>query len=667
MEILLSFYFIISFDCHGLFSINEFVDNQMRRISFLTVCIILTMVSTTFAQVSDTIKYLDAVEITGSRLKSFSVGRSVKTISVDSKKLPGNGQLNYLLERSTSLNLKSYGVAGLSNAGLRGTGSKHTAVLWNGFNLQSPLSSECNLFNISSFMVDELSIHTGASSSLFGSGAMGGAIHLNNKPSFKEESNFKIQAGIGSYGKKSLAASASFSDKNFHGRVRYHQSEAANDFEFVNISKHGSPIDTQFNAAYEQKNLLLEQYFRISNKSKLNFMLWLSETDRETPGRMDQSVNEETIEENALRVSTVYQYTGVRSMMKAKTAFFMNDMKYDNPVTGLFSRHLYYSSITELEYRYMISDMLILNTGLFENYTFAESRNLIENPKQNRLAAFASLKFKPTHYFNVIINGREELTDSTFSIPTFSVGSELLLWKSIFVKASLARSYNIPSFNDLFWKGGFAYGNPDLVPESGWNKEASLDYVLNSKKTNFKASIGVYDSHIENLIRWIPVEGKWTPVNKKKVWTRGIESSVNIDYSISKWKFSLQGDYTYTRATQERVDEDDDVNTDYQLAYTPKHSLNSSLDIGYRWIHLAYTHSWISENFTSDANQIAIDPYELDNLSVYVNAGMKNMDLALSFRVNNLYSESYQLMYMYAMPTRNYELSIIINYKQPNN
>ena len=43
------------------------------------------------------------------------------------------------------------------------------------------------------------------------------------------------------------------------------------------------------------------------------------------------------------------------------------------------------------------------------------------------------------------------------------------------ITANIGRSFRAPSFNDLYWPDdGFAYGNPDLKPETATNMDFGL-------------------------------------------------------------------------------------------------------------------------------------------------------------------------------------------------
>ena len=92
-------------------------------------------------QKMDSIVHLQEVVIEQSRLSGYAISKY--TLKVDSltHQLASAGSLADLLRKYGFGHLRAYGPGGLATASFRGTGSSHTAVLWNGINLLSPLSA----------------------------------------------------------------------------------------------------------------------------------------------------------------------------------------------------------------------------------------------------------------------------------------------------------------------------------------------------------------------------------------------------------------------------------------------------------------------------------------------------------------------------------------------
>ena len=73
------------------------------------------------------------------------------------------------------------------------------------------------------------------------------------------------------------------------------------------------------------------------------------------------------------------------------------------------------------------------------------------------------------------------------------------------IKASINRSFRLPSFTDLYYTLGGAQGSESLRPEHAWNSEFSLTKLFKNKKIMFpqKFVITGYHRYGQNLIDWI--------------------------------------------------------------------------------------------------------------------------------------------------------------------
>jgi iron complex outermembrane receptor protein len=73
------------------------------------------------------------------------------------------------------------------------------------------------------------------------------------------------------------------------------------------------------------------------------------------------------------------------------------------------------------------------------------------------------------------------------------------------IKASINRSFRLPSFTDLYYTLGGAQGSENLRPEHAWNSEVSITKSFKNKKIIFPKSLVItgYHRYGQNLIDWI--------------------------------------------------------------------------------------------------------------------------------------------------------------------
>ncbi len=142
-------------------------------------------IATAFSQTKDsTAISLKEVEITGVQSKQFTVGKKIQQLDSLTKQNFINSNLAEILAVNSPVFVKNYGPANLSTSSFRGGNASQTAVLWNGFNIQNNMLGQNDFSQLPNFIFDDIGIEYGGSAGAWGSGAMGGSIHLNNKPKF---------------------------------------------------------------------------------------------------------------------------------------------------------------------------------------------------------------------------------------------------------------------------------------------------------------------------------------------------------------------------------------------------------------------------------------------------------------------------------------------------
>ena len=80
----------------------------------------------------------------------------------------------------TALYLKNYGPGQLSSITLRGTSARHTAVLWNGFNINLPSLGEADFSLLPVSGTTQIEIQPGPAGATYGNGAVGGTVRLSS-------------------------------------------------------------------------------------------------------------------------------------------------------------------------------------------------------------------------------------------------------------------------------------------------------------------------------------------------------------------------------------------------------------------------------------------------------------------------------------------------------
>ena len=134
---------------------------------------------------------LDEVEVSDTRLDLYADGHKV-TVLNDSVIEKGGVFLTSLLHLNSAIYFKENGFGMVSSPSFRGTNASHTAVIWNGININSQLNGQVDFNTITPFNYSSVAVRSGGGSVQFGSGAIGGSVHLNNDLDFNEHLSHQI-------------------------------------------------------------------------------------------------------------------------------------------------------------------------------------------------------------------------------------------------------------------------------------------------------------------------------------------------------------------------------------------------------------------------------------------------------------------------------------------
>ena len=156
-----------------------------------------------FCQINADNLLLPLINVEDSKLYTHSIATNIDSINVSS--YTESQTLSDLIERNSAIYIKKYGT--LSTPTFRGTSSSHTLVLWNGVPVNSIANGLIDAFNVPVSSLFSTKLVHGGDGSVFGSGAIGGSIHLENNYEFKENDNLNIIIEQGSYGLNSNSIS----------------------------------------------------------------------------------------------------------------------------------------------------------------------------------------------------------------------------------------------------------------------------------------------------------------------------------------------------------------------------------------------------------------------------------------------------------------------------
>ncbi len=622
-----------------------------------------------FAQsVVDTTSHLQEIVIEGNRLNTFTTGNKIQRIDSAALQRYKSGNLGDLLTFNSHLFIKSYGIGNMATISSRGTNASQTAVLWNGFNVQSPTLGQTDFSYFPVSFADDIEIQYGGAGALFGSSATGAVINFNSSPKFNNGLTFGASINGGSFNSWQQSANVRVSQNKFISVLKVFNNSAENDFPFYT-----NDIKVrQVNAAVKQKGLMSENFFRIKNNQQLNVRIWLQDNYREIPpsiasrsGNRPMLFVNETLESEFLRLSSEWKKSGKVASYFVRTAYFNERMSYIDTLANMHAVTRFHTSISEAESIIKLGRNHLLNAGMNNTFNHATSNGYPGSPSQNRIALFGSYKFSFLNdRWRTVVSLRQEMVRGKLIPLTPSAGVEGRLVKFLSAKANVSRTYKIPTFNDLYWNPG---GNKNLKPESGWSEEISLiASPFTGSRNRSSAMLTFYNSNIENCIMWLPSGGTWNAQNIQSVWSRGLESIIKFNKEIRDFKLGFTILYNYVVATNQKARMANDNIVGKQLIYVPVYSGQATVELVYKGFYVNYIHHYTGNRYYTTDNSKVVEGYQLGNIIAGKNIKMGNSFLNVNVRVNNLWNESYQVVLNQAMPMRYFQAGLSYVFNKPN-
>lgn len=607
----------------------------------------------TSKSLSDTIHLKEVV--VSSKLKRYSSGLSMKIISPLELKQSRSLLLSDMLAGQSNISISSYGPGATSTVSMRGLSSAHTAVLWNGINLQSTMNGGVNFGNIPAFFVDQLAVQQGGNGALFGSGAIGGVIHLDNTLGYNEGHSGEIFQSAGSFGLTYTAAKYVYSGKRIAISSRMFYTEAQNDYKYLDDQ---DTIHHQTNANYRKAGIMETATFVISNKDKLVVAFWGQDGYNRYPPIVGQKQSKQYDYTSFTKLSAQWQATRNRVDFNIKSALFNDWQAYRDQNASLTnSDHKSMVAQFEGEAIVRLTDNHSLEGGIYTSYERVNSTNYADIKSRIRPASSIIYRYRTTNGgFDGFASTRYETVKGESSPLTWSVGAQIRILQSLYLRGNASRNYRLPSFNDLYWVPG---GNPNLKPESGYGQELNLDYLYVKYGYLVSAKGAAFNNIVDDWILWQPPQngGMWSPVNCRKVWSRGAEGTITLKKSWSKLTvgFDFSGTISFTT---------DETNLSKskgkQLFYVPRYKAAASVYADYQSFRIKYTQSYTGRRFYKDDRSEWLNPYTLGAVSAEKAFTLKQYEIRAFGKIDNIWNESYVIVKNYGLPLMNYQIGIAL-------
>ena len=609
----------------------------MKRKGFHIIFVLLLCSTSVFAQL-DSIQQLPEVILADPKLVNFSKGFKLEKLN-DSVVEKNATSLTETLRYNSSIYFKENGFGMVSSPSFRGTNAAQTAVIWNGVNINSIFTGQTDFNTISPSGYNEISIRSGGGGVQYGSGAVGGSIHLNNTFSFEERNHSKIGLNYGSFG----TLGGNFNTTKIWG-VHYLNVGAEfitseNDYDYVGKkmkNTHGNFL--RFTAKVNE-----------ARKLKRGVATWNSEytyNDRNFSGSLN-TVGKDGYKDIATRnLWQVQQNFGIFNT-KASVAHLFEQYNYFPDTEKPFNTGGKANTfIGALQSEVLLLKKIRLHGKVEYNFVDGEGENVGENTRKT-LAAVVLLNQQVSVDFSYGLNFRKEFLNGFDNPFLFSADAKWKVSENYALRLNGSKNYRVPSFNDLYWYAG---GNLDLQPETSYQVEFGQEISIK----NLRLDVAAYYISSKDLIKWVPKNsGIWEPVNISK--TRNYGAEVTFDYSVkfpNGHTINLNGSYTYTKA--------EDLEKEKQLIYVPFHKASGTFQYNFKKAMFYFQGIYNGEVYTTTDNSSSVKSFKLFNLGLEYTFSEKPI-ITFGGRLKNVFNVYYENVAYRPMPSRNFQLFLNFN------
>ena len=604
----------------------------LHILSFLFLC-----QATAFAQL-DSIQNLPEVFLADARLVNFSKGYKLEKL-VDSIVKRNPASLTDVLRYNSSIYFKENGNGMVSSPSLRGTNAAQTAVIWNGININSVFTGQTDFNIISPFDYDEISIRSGGGGVQYGSGAVGGSIHLNNNFSFDEIDLTEVGMRYGSFSTVggNVATTKTWGDHYLNVGVDFISSE--NDYDYVGKNKKNSHGEfLRFTAKVNEARRL-----------ERGTATWNSEysyNDRNFSGSLNTIGRDSYKDVNTRNLWQIRQKFGQFNTTARVAHLFEQFRYYPDSERPNFSQGRANTFLGGLESEILFGKRLRVNAKFDYSLIDAQGDN-VGNHFRKTFSAVVLINHKLSESFNYSINLRKEFSNDYDNPFLFSADAKWKISETYALRLNGSKNYRVPTFNDLYWYAG---GNFELKPETSYQMELGQEFQFG----NLNIDLAAYYISSENLIKWVPGNGSlWRPSNISRTQNLGLEAKGNYRIRLNEnQKIDLHALYSYTDA--------EDLDKNMQLIYVPYHKANTSLNYGFKNLTAYLQGLYTGMAYTTTDNSDIVRASTVFDFGTEYNFSA-NPNISIGGRIKNIFNTYYENVAYRPMPSRNIQIFLNFN------
>lgn len=670
---------------------KNYIRKGLSGLGYMLAACLTGLPAGSFAQQKDSISSehkLGEIEVTEKRLSSSS--RSATLLQVmDKQSLERLGvqDLSAAIRHFSGVTVKDYGgIGGLKTVSIRGLGSQHTAVSYDGVPVSNSQSGDVDLGRFSLDNLSSLTLSIGQSDNIFQNArtyASAGALNIESSvPSFdKHDYNGQVQVRGGSFGlfNPSIRYNRKFSDR-LSASFNADWTSAKGEYSF--LLENGSLVTKERRKNSDVQNLRLEGnlYGDLGKGGTLKGKLYFFDSERGLPGSvvLYNDYAKQRLWDRIFFFQLHYEKAFNPSLrLKAQAKYNLAHNRFIDPA---YKKGDGIQDDRYTQQEFYASAALLYTPLEHLSFTFAEDAfyNMLDNNfkdcpyprrttslsvlaarfRNSRLTAIASLL--GTYMTETVTIGKPSPDRKKLS-PAISLSVRPLEATDFRIRASYKNIFRVPTFNDLYYT---QIGNRGLRPESTEQYNAGVSWSGSAGVARYLSlSADAYYNKVKDKIVALPTMFIWKMMNLGEVEATGVDVNLTSEFTLpAKITLFVTAAYSYQKAID--VTDEGAKNYKHQIPYSPRHAGSGSVGVEHPWVNVSYSFIASGKRYALPQNieDNLIKSYVEHTVSLNKTFRIRKARLRAQFDVVNLTNKTYDVIQYYPMPGRSFRGTLSYNF-----
>lgn len=639
---------------------------------------------------------LSDVEVTArGSLNNVAASTPVQGFSSDRMLHQGIQTLTDALKHLSGITVRDYGGAGgMKTVSVRGIGSKHTGVVYDGIALTDTQTGAIDLGKFGLDNIGALALVIGDGDDIFlpaRSAASAATLRLSTLYSDRPLT-LRLRTTLASWQtvNPSLFVGTKVNDRlNLNLMGEFQHSKNNYPFTLYNgiLTHREKRQNSKLNGGHAEANMR----YRWRAADEWTMKVYYDNNLRQLPGIVHLFTQNNDNER--LREQTAFAQTQFRSALSPMFNLQLNG-KF-NWASSAYRRDVASGGVLDESYwqrewyasaALLFTPLSWLSANYAADYAFANLNSnlslsvrqtpgqspISNHPSRHTILQMATVKLQlgsvvaiarllQSNYINKVAEGEASAGNHHQWSPSLSLSWKPFSSENLYVRAFWKSIFREPTFNELYYRH---MGSTTLLPEktSQWNVGVTYDSGARRGPFRMQVTADAYLARVEDKIVAIPYNMfVWRMTNLDKTRSTGLDLTADASCRLgTRHRIECTANYSLQRV----VDRSDGQSSDYgkQIAYVPRHTFASSVTWTNPWVNVVVSFDGCSSRWATNSHVEGsrLAGYGEWDLSLWRRLEISRCKFTLKAALRNLGDKQYQLVANYPMPGRSWRVSVAV-------